>query len=141
MRKSKTILSVIVAAMMIATMVLPVSAEAIQKIDYTVHKSAELDPDNISLQGIFGRDYNVYSDAWWIIVNGVGVGAAGWTNLTSKEDGTYIWHYSNIVVHVDDYISKESGRRWGSGKVEVSTGNLGYGACSSYNLYYGITDD
>lgn len=136
MRKTKSIVQIIVAIMMIVTMVMPASAaEITQKIDYTKHSSAVLDPDNVSPSGLFDP-YNVYSDAWWIMSNGIGVGAEGWTNLTSKSDGSYIYHYSNIRVWSGSQYW-ESGRSWGYGKVQVSTGNVGQGALTTYNLYYG----
>lgn len=137
MLKSKTMGSIIGAVMIVVTMAMPVlAAEPTQKIDYTEHSSAELDPDYVSARGIFD-DYVVYSDAWWIISNGVGVGAKGWTDIDEKSDGSDRYHYSNIRVYSGSQYWK-SGREWGYGRVEVSTGNVGQSALSDYRLFYGF---
>lgn len=136
MQKNKRIIPIIVAAMMIATMAMPASATEVSgKIDYTKHSSAVLDPNNSSSYVILA-DYVVSSDAWWIMSRGVGVGAEGWTDLDNKSDGSDKYHYSNIRVWLGSQYW-ESGRKWGYGKVQVSTGNVGQGALSSYDLYYG----
>ena len=99
MLKSKTLGLIIGAVMIVVTMTMPVlAAEPTRKIDYTEHSSAELDPDYVSTRGIFD-DYVVYSDAWWIMSNGVGAGATGWTDIDKKSDGMDKYHYSNIRVY------------------------------------------
>lgn len=119
------------------TTTMPASAaEVIYKIDYTKHGSAMLDPSYVSIKGIFD-DYVVYSDAWWIMSRGVGVGAQGWTDIDSKEDGSDIYHYSNIRVYYGSQYW-ESGRKYGYGRVEVSTGDVGQGSLTNYRLFYGF---
>lgn len=137
MKKNKTIVSIIVVAMVMATMLISVSAAANdQKIDYTKHSSvAELDPNSISPSGILA-DYNVYADKWYVMSGYVGVGCEGWTNLTSKSDGTYIYHYSNARAWQDE-LYWDSGRVWGYGQVYASTGDVGQGAIYAISIYYG----
>lgn len=136
MLKSKTLGLIIGAVMIVVIMAMPVLAVEPTQIDYTEHSSAELDPDYVSVRGIFD-DYVVYSDAWWIMSNGVGVVAAGWTDIDEKSDGSDRHHYSNIRVYYGSQYWK-SGREWGYGRVEVSTGNVGQGALSTYRLFYGF---
>ncbi|WP_411676819.1 hypothetical protein [Caproicibacter sp.] len=106
------------------------------RVDYTKQHFAELDPNSkIHLNS----NFIVYSKAWWIMKSGVGVGAEGWTDLDNKSDGSDVYHYSNIRVWAEEPSSTywESGRTWGYGRVQVSTGNVGQGALSTYHLYYG----
>jgi hypothetical protein len=68
--------------------------------------------------------------------NGVGVGAAGWTNLVSKSDGSYIYHYTTARAWIGQQCW-DSARTWGNGKVTASTGNVHQGAISNIDVYYG----
>ena len=101
---------------------------------------AELDPiiaNRIDPKGIF-KDYVVSSDAEWIMDGLVGVGAKGWTDIREKSDlDIKRYHYSNIQVYRGT-STWESGRKWGYGKVSVTTGNVGVGALSDYRLFYGF---
>jgi hypothetical protein len=137
MRKIKIIALIIGVAIMVTTMAVPIAAaDNTQKIDYTKHSSvAELDLNSYSTFGLL-TDYNVYADKWFIMSNGIGVGCEGWTNLTSKSDGSYIYHYSNARAWLGD-LYWDSGRQWGSGQVYASTGNVGQGAISTISIYYG----
>lgn len=101
---------------------------------------AELDPllvNQNSINGIFD-DYVVSSHAEWIMDGQVGVGAKGWTDIREKRDlDIKRYHYSNIQVYRGTN-TWESGRKWGYGKVSVTTGDVGEGALSSYKLFYGF---
>lgn len=101
---------------------------------------AIIDMSNSNMvRGIFD-DYHVYANKWWIMKNGVGVGAAGWTDIDNKSDGSNRYHYSNIRVYsgsTPDALIYESGRKWGYGRVQVSTGDLGKGAMYSNSIFYG----
>ena len=137
MRKTKIIASIIGVLMMVTTMVAPVSAAAnTQKIDYTKHSSvAELYPNSIRTMGLLDS-YNVYADKWYVMSNGIGVGCEGWTNLTSKTDGTYIYHYTTARAWIGSQYW-DSSRQWGAGQISASTGNVGQGAISAISIYYG----
>jgi hypothetical protein len=111
MIKPKITVSIIVVALMLTTMIAFVSAAS----------------------------YRVYADKWYVMSNGIGVGCEGWTNLTSKNDGTPIYHYSNARAWSGSQYW-DSGRKWGTGKVYASTGNVGVGAISSISIYYGTTN-
>lgn len=143
MKKSKIIGLIVGVSMIVLSISMPIfavepnqKAELVQKVDYTEHKSAELDPRHVRVLGLFD-DYRVYSDASWIVVNGVGVGAKGWTDIDEKSDGSNRYHYSNIQVYQGTQ-TWESGRKWGTGRVHVTTGNVGAGALSDYRLFYGF---
>lgn len=84
------------------------------------------------------KDYNVYSDKFYIMRNNIGVGCEGWTNLTYKSDGSYVYHYTEACAWVsgDPYYSE---KEWGRGKIWASTGDIGHGAISAISIYYGIS--
>lgn len=141
MKKTKNILSIIVAVLIFATMVMPVSAadnvESIvdyyNKEDESIGER-ELSNNNMT-RGLF-KDYNAYCHKEWIMDNGIGVGAMGWTDIDEKSDGSDRYHYSNIRVYLND-LYWESGRSWGYGRVSVSTGNVKQGALKSMKIFYG----
>ena len=140
--KSKKIMGVLGSILCVAA-IMPTdifAASINENVDYTVSIEGELDPSMPVTYGLF-KDYVAYCDRWWILnSSNVGVGAAGWTDIDNKSDGSDRWHYSNIQVYSSsgtDCVTYESGRRWGYGRVEVSTGDLGKGAMYSHRIFYG----
>lgn len=111
-------------------------------VDYSKESNpvAELDPSMAKSRSLFSN-YTVYCDRWWIMNNvNVGVGAAGWTDVDYKKDGSNKYHYSNIQVYSGsgpDSTTYESGRKWRYGRVQVTTGNIGRGAMYSHRIFYG----
>ncbi|QSX05742.1 hypothetical protein JYG23_13920 [Sedimentibacter sp. zth1] len=139
----KKFICMFISVLIATTMVMPVSAveKSENIIDYTnkIEVKAERDLSNDVLPyGLFD-DYNVYSGGSWVMDGLVGVGAKGWTNIVEKSDGTYRYHYTNVAVYADhdENTVYTSGREWGSGKVEASTGDLGEGAMHHYRIFYG----
>ncbi len=132
MKKMKKLLSVGMAALMLVS---SMGTAALAADTNEFNNVAVLDPASGPSARLF-NNYVVYSDANWIIKNGVGVGAEGWTDLDYEDTGLDMYHYSNIVCYLNnqDY---PSGRTWGYGRVHVSTGDLGMGAMRSYQLFYG----
>lgn len=147
MKKSKVLgilSSVICAGMMLSTSVAAVPFDATEvNYDKEINPVAELDPSMPQTRGLFSK-YNIYCDKWWIMNSrNVGVGAEGWTDVDYKSDGSNKYHYSNIQVYSGsgpDSTTYESGRKWGYGRVQVSTGDLGKGAMYSHRIYYGWDD-
>lgn len=137
--KRKIIVPIIGAAIMMVTTIAPVSAASTtitQKSNNTQHIAVvETDAKNHSLSGWFDP-FNVYADKWYVMSYGVGVGAAGWTNLVSKSDGSYIYHYTTARAWIGQQCW-DSARTWGNGKVTASTGNVHQGAISNIDVYYG----
>ncbi len=136
----KKLIGTLILVLLITTMLTPVLATE-NAIDYTKETKtiAEIDLSNDSINfGLFD-DYNVYADKWWIMDGYVGVGAEGYTNIVEKKDGSYRYHYSNVVVYADskEEFAYESGREWGEGKVYASTGNVGHGAMHHHRIFYG----
>lgn len=84
-------------------------------------------------------DYHIYMDKGWILKNNVGVGAWGTSNVVHKYNGTLKRHYTNLLIYADaeEKIKYEAGRKWGTGVVRVSTGDLGKGAMHHFYVFYG----
>jgi hypothetical protein len=110
MRKTRIITSIIVVAIMLTAMIATVSAAG---------------------------SYTATADKWYVMSNGTGVGCEGWTNLVYDSDGSYVYHYTNCRAWSGSSYW-DSGRKWGYGQVQNSTGNTGH-TITAISIYYGIS--
>ncbi|TWH83448.1 hypothetical protein [Sedimentibacter saalensis] len=136
----KKLMCMLILALVVTSMVMPVSA--VEKVDYAEKNEVKAERDlsnNIISRGLFD-DYNVYSGGEWIVNNqNIGVGAKGWTNIVNKSDGSYRYHYTKVVVYADsaENIAYPTSKVWGEGVIEATTGDLGNGAMHHYRIFYG----
>lgn len=131
MKKVISIVLLITALLLVA---LP--AGAAQPEDAEQTQAATLDPA-MRLRAS-DPNYNLYSGKTILYrSNGVQEGVSGWTNLTNKQTGAYVYHYTSVEAVASNGASYISSRNWGYGQVPNSIKVPSHLTMKNGYVYYG----
>lgn len=118
---------------MTALLLIALPVGAAQPVDEEQAPVATLDPMRAS-----DPNYQLYSGKTILYrSNGVQEGVSGWTNLTNKQTGAYVYHYTSVEAVASNGASYISSRNWGYGQVPNSIKVPSHLHMKNGYVYYG----